>query len=222
MSDISWMDYAALTWFFVCWAGYTLLADHGRWRRRSISARMAYHRHRWMEQMLARELRMVDTTILGNLLTGISFFASATILVLGGLGALLGATEQALNALGALPFADPGTPHSFAAKVVLLILIFIYAFFKFAWSFRLTNYCSILVGSAPAPCADAEPVTAARAARMSMLAAHHFNRGLRAYFFALAALGWFLHPALFVAASTGVVAVVYRREFASRALRILD
>jgi uncharacterized membrane protein len=30
-----------------------------------------------------------------------------------------------------------------------LILIFIYAFFKFAWSYRLFNYVAILLGAMP-------------------------------------------------------------------------
>ena len=51
------------------------------------------------------------------------------------------------------------------------------------------------------------------------LAAYHLNRGLRGYFFALAALAWFLHPAIFAFVSTWVVLVLYRREFRSRALR---
>ena len=49
-------------------------------------------------------------------------------------------------------------------------------------------------------------------------ASRHFNRGLRAYFFALAALAWFVHPWLMIMAATWVVFVLYRREFRSKAL----
>ena len=51
---------------------------------------------------------------------------------------------------------------------------------------------------------------------------HHFNRGLRAYFFALGALGWLVHPLLFAIITCGVVVILYRREFSSVALRALD
>jgi len=217
-------DYAALAWFFVGWLGYTVLADHSRWARHSISAAMARYRHRWMREMLGRDLRMVDTQILGNLITGIGFFASTAILMIGGLFALLGASDRAIRALAHLPFAEPTGTAEWELKVLLLIAMFVYAFFKFAWSFRLANYCSILVGAAPhKPAAPAEAErAAAQVAEVSIRVAHHFNRGLRAFFFALAVLGWFVHPGLFAAATVFVIAVLYRREFRSRVLVLLD
>jgi uncharacterized membrane protein len=56
---------------------------------------------------------------------------------------------------------------------------------------------------------------------VASLAAENFNHGLRAFYFALAALTWFLHPWLFVAASALVVYVLYQREFHSKALYAL-
>ena len=41
----------------------------------------------------------------------------------------------------------------------------------------------------------------------------HFNNGLRAYYFGLAAVTWFLHPYAVFAATVWVVLVLYRREF---------
>ena len=46
----------------------------------------------------------------------------------------------------------------------------------------------------------------------------NFNNGLRAYYFALAALTWFLHPWLMVAATGWVVYILYQREFHSKTL----
>ena len=34
-------------------------------------------------------------------------------------------------------------------KVIGLAVIFVYAFFKFAWSYRLFNYMAIIVGAVP-------------------------------------------------------------------------
>jgi uncharacterized membrane protein len=220
MTDFTLADAAAFLWFALCWAGYTACADHSPWRRHSISVAMNRERRGWMDQMMARELRMVDMQIVGNLMRSLGFFASTTILLVAGLIAVLGATEQAVETLTELPFAVPTTEAVWHVKVLLLIVIFVYAFFKFAWAFRLTNNCSILIGAAPA--APADPAVAAlhaeRAAAIIGLAAYHLNRGLRGYFFALAALAWFLHPALFAVGSTWVVLVLYRREFRSRAL----
>ena len=221
MAGLTFWDTAAFAWFALCWAGYTAVADHSRWRRHSITVAMNRERRRWMTEMLARELRMVDIQIVGNLMRSLGFFASTTILVVAGLIAVLGASELAIEALAELPFAVPTTAAVWHVKVLLLVTIFVYAFFKFAWAFRLTNNCSILIGAAPA--APADPTRAEahaeRAAVVIGLAAYHLNRGLRGYFFALAALAWFLHPAIFAIVSTWVVLVLYRREFRSRALR---
>ena len=60
------------------------------------------------------------------------------------------------------------------------------------------------------------------AARLNALAANSFNRGLRAYYFALAMMIWFFHAGAFVAATAAVVAVLYRREFRSKTLKALN
>ncbi len=214
-------DGIALATFLVCWLGYTTLADRGPWRDRSITAAMNRHRLRWMQVACERSMRMVDTSILGNLITSISFYSSTTIFVIAGLVAGLGYRIEITAALADLPYVEAQTPAQWTLKVVILIIVFVYAFFKFAWAFRLANYCSILVGSIPQE--DHTTAEAARrvesAARVSALFGHHFNQGIRAYFFALAAFGWFLHPWLFMAMSGWTVVILFRREFASRALQ---
>jgi uncharacterized membrane protein len=74
MAGFTLWDTAAFAWFGFCWAGYTAFADHSRWRHRSITAAMNRERGRWMTEMLARELRMVDIQIVGNLLRSLGFF----------------------------------------------------------------------------------------------------------------------------------------------------
>ena len=76
-------------------------------------------------------------------------------------------------------------------KVVGLALIFIYGFFKFAWSYRLFNYGAILLGAAPPHEESALPHAKAFAKYTAQLftdAGRQFNRGQRALFFALAAV----------------------------------
>ena len=53
------------------------------------------------------------------------------------------------------------------------------------------------------------------------LAGASFNGGLRAYYFALAALTWFVSPYAFIAASVWVVMILVRRQFISRTYRAL-
>ena len=49
----------------------------------------------------------------------------------------------------AIPFGAPVTHVQWEMKVVGLMIVFVYAFFKFAWSYRLYNYVAIMVGGAP-------------------------------------------------------------------------
>ena len=172
-----------------------------------------------------RDLRIIDTNILGNLLQGVSFFSSTTIFVIGGLMAMMGVTDQVAQALGRLPFVENSSIEALESKICFLLIIFVYAFFKFGWAFRLANYCSITMGSLPhSSQSESQRVRyiSGAAAILSTRSGHHFNRGLRAYFFALGALGWLVHPLLFAIITCGVVVILYRREFRSVALRALD
>jgi uncharacterized membrane protein len=107
-------------------------------------------------------------------------------------------------------------------KILLLIAVFVNAFFKFTWSIRQYNFCVVLIGAAPqTDRPDEHEDFVGAITSVASLAAENYNHGLRAFYFALAALTWFLHPWLFAAASALVVYVLYRREFHSKALYAL-
>lgn len=223
LPDITALDYLAFAFYAASWAGYTYLADHSSWRRRSIMKLMDDYREQWMLQMRNRDVRIMDASIIGSLQNGAAFLASTTILVLGGLIAALGASDEVIAILATLPLVEVSTVETWQIKMVLLIGVMAYAFSKFVWTFRLQNYCSILLGATPneTDAGSESKAIALRAAWTISQAARHFNRGLRAYFFTLAALAWFLHPVLFMAVTACVVYVLYRREFRSKSLKAL-
>ncbi len=217
------VDIAAILWFFGLWVGYNRIADSERLRHKSVMGVIQEHRIRWMREMLNRDMRMVDTMILNHLQGGIGLFASTSILAVGGLVAALGATDEAVAVLSDLPLVGETTRLEYETKVLLLLMIFVYAFFKFVWSYRLYGFCAVMVGAVPAS-TDLSPeaeVQAERAARINGLAGRHQNQGLRAFYFALAALAWFIHPVAFIVATMWVVIVLYRRDFRSRSQRIM-
>lgn len=218
MNEIPLSDGLGLLWFLSLWAGYTLYAD--RFSRRKHSLRQAMHANRvaWMRRMLTRENRIMDVNILSNLLQSVSFFASTTLLILAGLLTILGSTDRVIEVVRALPFAAKITPIQWELRLLVLSVIFVYAFFKFTWALRQFNYCSVIVGAAPDGVDDAY---ARRGADISTLASKDFNQGLRAYYFSLATLGWFLNPWVFAVATALVVLVLYVREYRSSALTVL-
>jgi uncharacterized membrane protein len=221
---VTWLDVAAFLFFIIAWVGYATFATrHGR-NVPSLHTSMDGYRRTWMVRMIERDNRMVDVNIMRNLTRSSQFFASTTMLVLGALIALLGYVQQALDVVSGLPFTVKGTQRVIELKILLLVVIFVYAFFKFSWGIRQLGFCSILVGAAPKQPKD-DPEQYAphinRIARITSSAGVNFNNGLRAYYFALAALAWFLHPWLMMIATAWVVYVLYRREFRSRTLRAL-
>ena len=63
---------------------------------------------------------------------------------------------------------------------------------------------------------------ARKIAAVSSSAGNEFNRGVRAYYFGVAALSWFIQPWLFVFSTTLVVIVMYRRNSDRGLVKILS
>ncbi len=223
MPSLSLLDLTALGVFLACWIGYPVVVDRvPRIQARSVIAAMDEHRRRWMRAMLLRDNRIGDVNIIGNLMNSTSFLANTAIFILGGLLAILGSPELGQRIFGALPFAAAPDRVGWELRVALLVIIFIQAFFELTWALRQFNYCSIVLGSVPPGAEGAENRSRAEtAATVANRAARHFNTGLRAYYFGLAALAWIIHPVALIAASLWVVKELHRREFRSVVLDVL-
>jgi uncharacterized membrane protein len=183
---------------------------------------MRHYRYRWFERMLGHEVRIAHVAALNSLQSGATFFASTSLLILGGLVAMLGTTERVMGVVADVPFVRHDSEVVWMIKIVLLIAIFMYAFFKFTWAIRQFNFCAVLIGAAPHTSAPEEQQPfLSTITSIASFAAENFNLGLRGFYFALAVLTWFLHPWLFVIASALVVHVLHQREFKSRTLQVL-
>ncbi|MBL4784457.1 MAG: DUF599 family protein [Cohaesibacteraceae bacterium] len=219
------LDIQAAIWFIGSWIVFSYIVDISPLKSRSLSFAMNAQRSEWMKQLIGRDLRMVDTTIMAGLQNGTAFFASTSLLAIGGTFGLLGATDKVIGIIRELPVNIVATPALWETKVICLMIIYIYAFFKFGWAYRLFNYSSILIGAIPPPKEKDTPESAQalhRAVTFNILGGQHFNRGLRAIFFSLGFLGWFVAPVFFLFTTTAVVIVLVRRQFFSRSLKALQ
>jgi len=212
------IDIVALACFVGAWIGYAIAVERSPRRRDSLNAHMDRYREVWIRRMLDREMRMVDMQIMASLQNGTAFFASTSLIAVGGALSLLRGTEEVLSVMQALPIGIEASRGQWEVKTIGLTLILVYAFFKFSWSYRLFNYVAILLGAMPhasdrhAPEAEAH---VRRTARLFQSAGLHFNRGQRAFFLALGYLGWFAGPYVLIASTAAVVIVLWRRQFAS-------
>jgi len=223
------VDYLALALFAGLWVAFSALTGNTRiLPRPSLTQLMAERRREWIRNSLSRELKMIDTQIMAGLQNGTAFFASTSIFAIGGCFALLGAAQQAETVFQDLPFVMSGGRAAFELKVCGLTAIFGYSFFKFGWSYRLFNYCTILFGALPMTRdMQGNPAAAERAAdrvaSMNIIAASHFNAGLRAIFLSIGYLGWFASAYFFMATTVFVIIVLVRRQFFSAArLALMD
>lgn len=225
MFDVALLDgrnFAALAFFLVSWMTYTWVVDHSSASRHGLGARMNNQRALWMRTLAKRELRMIDTAILAGLQQGTAFFASACIFAIGGCFALLGSADTISAVVADLPVEGLKSRALIEGKLVGLVAIFAFAFFKFGWAYRLFNYCSILIGAIPmraefeaAP--DVGERALARATTMNLIAGRQFNTGLRAIFFGIAYLGWFIGPVFLAATTSLVILILLQRQFLSTA-----
>jgi uncharacterized membrane protein len=218
------LDIAALTFFLLAWGGYAIAVEWGPGNEGGLNARMHAYRDIWMRRALARELRMFDAQIMAALQNGTAFFASTSLIAIGAGLTMLRATNEINTVMSNLPLGEAPTSAQWEIKAAGLILIFVYAFFKFAWSYRLFNYVAILLGAMP-PASERTSAEAERhvlrTTKLFESAGRHFNRGQRAFFFALGYLGWFAGPWVLFVSTTAVVIVMWRRQFASPAQRAL-
>ena len=213
----TWLDGAAFLAFLVIWFGYGTLFD-GRFRRpNSINAKMLGIREAWMMRLLERDNRIGDATLVGHSIRSVAFFASTTLILIAALVGVLGSAETVHSATENLSVLFGRTTQAmFELKVFLVAAVFVYALFKFTWAIRQFNYFTGVIGGAPE--AGSPMCDRAFAHRMALMLSRgfsHFNAGIRAYYYALAALAWFFHPLLFIAATVLITLVLIRRQLFS-------
>ena len=190
-------DLLALAFFLVAWSGYAVLLEWTAHGQSGLNARMHAHRDGWMQEMLRRDMRMVDAQIMASLQNGTAFFASTSLIAIGGTLTILRSTDDLITIVSTLPFGTPTTRMLWEVKTIGLAVIFVYGFFKFAWSYRLYNYVAIMIGAMPPSSERDTPEAtrhALRTARLCESAGRHFNRGQRAFFFALGYGATWLRP----------------------------
>lgn len=215
-------DMLALGCFVAAWALYHFAVERGPKAGSSLNSLMNERRRRWFEQAAARENRIIDTQVMNGLQNGTAFFTSTSLIAVGGSLALLRATDQVVQLSADIWFLETASRAMWEVKIIGLAAIFAYAFFKFAWSYRLFNYGAILLGALPEPAqrdGEAGKRALEECIEMNVVAGRHFNRGQRAFFFALAYLGWFLGPSYLMVCTVAVLIVMWNRQFASDSRR---
>jgi uncharacterized membrane protein len=224
LPHLTLIDWLALAVFFASWAGYAWYSEHSQHGAKGLTRTSQIYRLRWAYRLLERENRVQDSTLIGNLVTSVSFYANTTIYIIAGLVAALGASDKLLSLTAELPFGTAGNRELLEIKLMLVLAAFVFAYFKFTWSLREFNLLSILVGAAPLGKTGETGIDdyAQRLSGANSLAGEDFNRGIRAYYFGLAASGWLIGSLLLGGLALLVLVVLFRRDYRSPALALLQ
>ena len=194
--DFRLLDGLALAGLALVWVGYAMTLDRSWGQPFAVNQHLRDLRVHWMLAMLDREVRLMDSQLVGHTMSSVTFFASTTALILAALLSLLANIGHLYAAVNTLGIVTPTSLELFQAKLMILTGIFIHAFFQFTWALRQYNYTCALLGAAP-PAPVAEPHRQALAEAIAAVVSHavsSLNNGLRSYYFALAVLAWFIHP----------------------------
>ncbi|MBU0781328.1 MAG: DUF599 domain-containing protein, partial [Alphaproteobacteria bacterium] len=87
------IDLVALGLIVGLWILLGWLIEHPSARRPSVTVLVAQRRRDWMKVFVTRDPRIFDSQILASLRQGTSFFASTSLLAIGGVLALIGNTD---------------------------------------------------------------------------------------------------------------------------------
>ena len=187
-------DWIALFLFFIAWLGYGPILGVIARRSGSLNDDMLIVRDSWMTAMTHREIRLIDSQLMGHSINSASFFASTNLLLIAAVAGILFGGENALRGFAAVG-AEAVPVKILEAKLALVLVCLARGFLDFIWSLRQMNYALALIGAAPEIHSETDKVAYGHAvARVLNPALGGFSQGVRGYYFALAAAAWLFGP----------------------------
>ena len=179
LSHLSPLDMAAVGYLLLSMAAMTWITSHGLFGRRPTGEMVAEYRVVWMRRAARRVPRVTDATLLSGLRANTAFFASSSLIAVGGVIAVFSNVDR-LNAITSDLFGAQGVVESQEVKLLVIVLILVYGFLKFVWSQRVFGYCAVVMGAMPGDHDDDADEAliereVKRAARLNSLAARSFN-----------------------------------------------
>jgi uncharacterized membrane protein len=200
------------------WLLYSLVAGWLEVSRPSLSSLMNVHRRRWVANAARRETPL-DAILAGNLMSSVSFLASTTVLLILALFAVFGQLGAVADAVSSL---QPQLGQiDLEIHLLLVLAMFVLAFLSFTLSLRQFNHFCILVGAMSHDPAKVLEDDIATIAQVNSLAARNFNTGIRAYYFAIAALVWFVWVPGAILVTVAIAVFLIQREFYSTVRRLI-
>lgn len=212
-------DWIALSLFFIAWLGYGPILGLIARRSGSLNDDMLVVRDSWMTAMTHREMRLIDSQLMGHSINSASFFASTNLLLIAAVAGILFGGENALKGFAAVG-AEAVPMKILEAKLALVLVCLARGFLDFIWSLRQMNYALALIGAAPEIHTETDRFAYGHAvAQVLNPALGGFSQGVRGYYFALAAAAWLFGPLWLALGVISAFALLVWRQAGSPAAR---
>jgi uncharacterized membrane protein len=200
-----------------CYFGYNIIVPQIEKHRPSLSVIMNMQRRRWVANATKRDTPF-DAILSGNIMQSVSFMASTAVLMVLAVFAVFGQLPTLMTALDSLSLERSYTVGDVQVHLVVMLTLFVLAFFAFTLSLRQFNHFCIMLGALehvePTPPEEIDAV-----AQMNAMGAKNFNSGIRAYYFSVATVAWFVSEWLAIAVCLATIVILAHREFFSTAHR---
>lgn len=211
-------DVIALSVLLIFWAFYERLLPYLVGKRGALNVHMVQIRKLWMWQISNRPVRIADGQFIGHTINSAAFFGSANLIVMAAVIGVMFGGETAYRSVAGLQFMDVQSKWLFEIKLLLVVATLSRGLLDFIWSIRQLNYCLAAIGAMP----DHQPDDQRRAwseaiGTLINPAMSTFSRGVRGYYFALAAAAWMLGPTALLLATVGAVSLLAWRQSRSGA-----
>ena len=213
------MQTTLISTFFplLCYFAYNIIVPQVEKLRPSLSTIMNMQRRRWVANATQRESPF-DAILSGTILGSVSFLASTAVLLILAIFAVFGQVPALMTTLNSLSLERIYTVTDVQLHLVVMLAMFVLAFFAFTLSLRQFNHFCIMLGavdhSEPTSEEEIEAIT-----RMNALGARNFNSGVRAYYFSVATVAWFVSEWLPIITCVATILILAHREFFSSAHR---
>ncbi|MDB5473589.1 MAG: hypothetical protein JWP99_892 [Devosia sp.] len=201
----------------LCYFAYNIVVPQVEKLRPSLSVIMNMQRRRWVSNATRRD-NPFDAILSGNIMGSVSFLASTAVLLILAIFAVFGQVPALMTSLNSFSIERTYTVMDVQLHLVVMLALFVLAFFAFTLSLRQFNHFCIMLGAIDHSEQTSEDEIEA-ITRMNALGAKNFNAGIRAYYFSVANVAWFVSEWLPILACIATILILAHREFFSSAHR---
>ena len=223
--DLNTMQVLAIVSMFGAWFSYSAilkLISSG-----SLNDRLSLVRTQWIANSVNRPQKPFDAILLGNIVSSISFFGSATLLVLAGLFAFFTHSKAVYDIILSLPFEPALSYEEFVLQMAIVNATLAISFFSFTYALRKVTYVIALIGALPS--GDLNEKQSQHVDKMVESAAivltealKTFNFGIRGYYYFIAALGLVVSPYLSLGLTAILTFILFYRQLGSKTAKAID